>query len=162
AVMKMNEDGSFDVFVDVHDGGLGATTIITQVIAEVLGVPVDDVFIHTSEIEMVPFACGSNSANRLTAVIGAVQRVAQQARRQVLTAAGRMLNMLPETLRIVDGNVVTATGQSYPLSRVAEHTLFVEHRQIMTTASWKAQHTPTACAVQGVEVEVDVETGYVR
>jgi putative selenate reductase molybdopterin-binding subunit len=80
-----------------------------------------------------------------------------------------MLNVLPETLRIVNGNVVSANGQpvgqgydQLPLSRVAEHTLFVEHRQIMTTASWKVQHTPTACAVQGVEVEVDIETGYVR
>jgi putative selenate reductase molybdopterin-binding subunit len=162
AILKMNEDGSFDVFVDVHDGGLGATTMIAQVIAEVLGISVDDVFIHTSELEMVPFASVSNGANKLTAVIGAVQRTAEQARRQILTVAGRMLNVLPETLRIVNGNIVDAKGQSHPLSRVAEHTLFVEHRQIMTTASWKAQHIPTACAVQGVEVEVDVETGYVR
>jgi putative selenate reductase molybdopterin-binding subunit len=169
AILKMNEDGSFDIFVDVHDGGLGATTMLTQIVAEVLGVPVDDVLIHTSEIEMVPFAGGSKGANGLTAVIGAVQRTAEQARRQILTAAGRMLNVLPETLRIRDGNVVGTngepTGQDYqplPLSRVAEHTLFVEHRQIMVTASWKVQHTPTACAVQGVEVEVDMETGHVR
>jgi putative selenate reductase molybdopterin-binding subunit len=165
----MNEDGSFDVFVAIHDGGLGATTILAQIVAEVLGVSVDDVFIHTSEIETVPFTSGSNGANRLTAVIGAVQRTAEQARRQILTAAGRMLNVLPETLRIIDGNVVGANGepvgqayQPLPLSRVAEHTLCVEHRQIMITASWKVQHTPTACAVQGVEVEVDMETGCVR
>ena len=162
AILKMNEDGSFDIFVDVHDGGLGATTIIAQIVAEVLGISVDDVFIHTSEIEMVPFGSGSNGANGLTVAIGAVQRVAEVARRQILTAAGRMLSMLPETLRIIDGNVVGTNGQPVPLSRVAEHTLFVEHRQIMTTASWKTQHTPTACAVQGVEVEVDMETGYVR
>ena len=162
AILKMNEDGSFDVFVDVHDGGLGATTIVAQVVAEVLGISVDDVFIHTSGIEMLPFASGGNGANRLTAVIGVVQRTAEQARRQVLTAAGRMLNVLPETLRILDGNIVGSNEQPIPLSRVAEHTLFVEHRQIITTASWKAQHTPTTCAVQGVEVEVDMETGYVR
>jgi putative selenate reductase molybdopterin-binding subunit len=163
AILKMNEDGSFDVFVDVHDGGLGATTMIAQIVAEVLGISVDDVCIHPSEIAMVPFAsASSHGANRLTAVIGAVQRTAELARRQLLTAAGRMLNVLPETLRVVDGNVVGTYGELVPLSRVAEHTLFVEHRQIMTTASWKAQHTPTACAVQGVEVEVDVETGSVR
>jgi putative selenate reductase molybdopterin-binding subunit len=162
AILKMNEDGSFDVFVDVHDGGLGATTIIAQVVAEVLGVPVGDVLIHTSEIEMVPFASGSNGVNGLTVAIGAVQRAAEVARRQILTAAGRMLKVVPETLRIVNGNIVAANGQAHPLSHVAEHTLFVEQRQIMTTASWKAQHTPTACAVQGVEVEVDSETGSVR
>ncbi len=169
AILKMNEDGSFDVFVDVHDGGLGATTMIAQVIAEVLGISIDDVFIHTSETEIVPFASGSNGANKLTAVIGAVQRTAEQARRQILTAAGRMLNVLPETLRIVNGNIVGANGQPVgqthqplPLSLVAQHTLFVDQRQIMTTASWRALHVPTACAVQGVEVEVDVETGYVH
>ena len=169
AILKMNEDGSFDVFVDVHDGGLGATTMIAQIVAEVLGISIDDVLIHTSETEMAPFASGSNGADKLTAVIGAVQRTTEQARRQILTAAGRMLNVLPETLRIVNGNIVGANGQPVgqtqqplPLSLVAQHTLFVEQRQIMTTASWRALHVPTACAVQGVEVEVDVETGYVH
>jgi len=135
----------------------------------VLGVSIDDVLMHTTEIEMVPCASGDSGANRLTAVIGAVQRTAEQARRQILTVAGRILNVLPETLRIIDGNVVGANGESVgqahqplPLSRVAEHTLFVEQRQIMITAAWKTQHIPTASAVQGVEVEVDIETGHVR
>lgn len=169
AILKMNEDGSFDIFVDIHDGGLGATTILTQVVAEVLGVSIDDVLMHTSEVEMVPFTSGSSGANRLTAVIGAVQRTAEQARRQILTVAGRMLNVLPEALRIIEGNVVGANGepvgparQPLPLSLVAEHALFVEYRQIIVSASWKTQHIPTTCAVQGVEVEVDMETGCVR
>ena len=32
----------------------------------------------------------------------------------------------------------------------------------MTTASWKGQQTPTAFAAQGVEIEVDTETGNIR
>jgi putative selenate reductase molybdopterin-binding subunit len=162
AMMKMNEDGSFDVFVDIHDGGLGATTMIAQIIAEVLGIPVDDVFIHTSELEVLPFASSSNGVNGLTAIIGAVQRAAELARRQILTTASRMLNVLPEALHIVNGNVVDVNGQQVALSRIAEHTFFVEQRQIITTASWKAPYIPTASSVQGVEVEVDTETGYVR
>src|SRR5689334_20897130 len=101
----MNEDASFDLFVDLHDGGLGAATMVAQVAAEVLGISVDDVIVHTSDIETLPFANTGGGVNSLTVVISAVQRVAEQARRQILAVAGRMLKVLPEALRIINGMV---------------------------------------------------------
>jgi putative selenate reductase molybdopterin-binding subunit len=162
AILKMNEDASFDLFVDLHDGGLGATTMITQVAAEVLGVSFDDVVVHTSDIETLPFANTSGAANSLTVIAGAVQRAAEQARRQILAVAGRMLKVMPETLRISNGMVINGSDQPLPMSRIAEHALFIEQRLIMTTASWKLAWEPTTAAVQGVEVEIDIETGYVH
>ena len=38
--MKMNEDGSFSLFVGATDIGTGSDTILAQIAAEVLGVPV--------------------------------------------------------------------------------------------------------------------------
>jgi putative selenate reductase molybdopterin-binding subunit len=59
--------------------------------------------------------------------------------------------------------VITAPeGEKVTIARVAEHSLYKESRHIMTTASWKGMRVPLSFAAQGVEVEVDTETGEVR
>ncbi|HEV2663028.1 MAG TPA: molybdopterin cofactor-binding domain-containing protein, partial [Ktedonobacteraceae bacterium] len=156
AIIKLNGDGSFDVFASVGSGV--ASTLAAQVAAEVLGVTVDDILLHTSDTSLLPFEAGSGTS----LYNSAVQKAAEQVRRQLLSVAGRLLGALPETLRIDSGIITTPKGQAVTVAQVAEHALAVEGRQIMTTASVKGQHEPLSCAVHGVEVEVDTETGEVR
>jgi putative selenate reductase molybdopterin-binding subunit len=156
AIIKLNGDGSFDVFASVGSGV--ASTLVAQVAAEVLGVTVDDILLHTSDTSLLPFETGSGAS----IYNNAVQKAAEQVRRQILSMAGRLLGALPETLRIDSGVITTPKGQSVTVAQVAEQALYVEGRQIMTTASVKGQHEPLSCAAHGVEVEVDTETGEVR
>ncbi len=162
AIIKLNEDGVFDVFVSVNDASAGAATIIAQVAAEVLGVPLADIVIHSSDTANTPYASGSGDAAAFYGGSSAVKKAAEQARRQLLNVAGRMLNALPEALKINNGVVGSSDERQVTIAQVAAHSLYVESRQIMTTASWKVQQTPLVCAAQGVEVEVDTETGAVR
>ena len=48
------------------------------------------------------------------------------------------------------------------IEQVAAYALYTDGRQLITTASWKVQQTPATFVAQGVEVEVDTETGNVR
>ncbi len=154
AIIKLNGDGSFDVFASVGSGV--ASTLVAQVAAEVLGVTMDDILLHTSDTSLLPFETGASIYN------SAVSRAAEQVRRQMLSVAGRLLNVLPETLRIDSGVIASQKGQAVTVAQVAEQALYVEGRQIMTTASVKGQREPLSCAAHGVEVEVDTETGEVR
>jgi len=45
ATIMMNDDGSFNLLVGATDLGTGSDTILAQVAAEVLGVPVEDIFV---------------------------------------------------------------------------------------------------------------------
>ena len=162
AIIKLNEDGSFDVFTARSDNGTGTVTLIAQVAAEVLGVSVDDVHMHTTDTSYSPFETNGNDFSALYSNGGAVKKAAEQIRRQILSVAGRMLNAVPETLKMRNGIVKTARGQQVSIAQVAARSLYVENRQIMTTASWKTSSTPITFAAQGVEVEVDFETGAVR
>jgi len=162
AIIKLNEDGSFDVFAGSSESGTGTVTLIAQVAAEILGVSIDDVFMHTSDTYSVPFETNVNDFSALYSNGGAVKKAAEQVRRQILSVAGRMLNAMPETLKVNNGVIKTAQGQQITIAQVASHALYVENRQIMTTSSWKTASVPMAFAAQGVEVEVDFETGVVR
>jgi putative selenate reductase molybdopterin-binding subunit len=162
AIIKLNEDGSFDVFANANDGNSGSATILAQIAAEVLGVPIDDILMHTSDTTTIPFDTATSASATLYGSGGAVKKAAEQIRRQILTVGGRMLNTLPETLKINAGTITAPNGQTATTAQVASHTLHSEGRHIMTSASWKIQPMPTSFAAQGVEVEVDTETGSVR
>ncbi len=162
AIIKLNEDGSFDVFIGRSDNGTGTVTLIAQIAAEVLGVSIDDVHMHTTDTRTTPFETNVNDFSAFYSNGGAVKKAAEQIRRQVLSVAGRMLNAMPETLKMSSGIIKTVQGQQVSITQVAAHSLYVENRQIMTTSSWKMGSIPMTFAAQGVEVEVDFETGAVR
>ncbi len=162
AVVKLNDDGSCDVFVSVADPT--TKTQLAQVVAEVLGIAVEDILLHTSGTENTPFASTANVASTLYNAGAALRRAAELARRQMLIIAGRLLNVMPETLTIQGGTLTPSllNGQPLTIALVASHLLASEGRQIIVNASWKETTAPTAFAVQGAEVEVDTETGAVR
>lgn len=161
-MIKLNEDGSFDIFVTVTNDGSGAPTMLAQIAAEVLGVSLTNILVHSSETEFTLFASSTDVATAFYAASGATRKASEQMRRQMLAVAGRMLNTLPEVLKISNSHISGPNGQQVLIEQVAAYALYNDGRQLMTTAYWKLQQTPATFAVQGVEVEVDTETGNVR
>jgi putative selenate reductase molybdopterin-binding subunit len=117
---------------------------------------------HTSDTTSTPAHIGESASSSLYFSGGAVKRAAEQVRRQLLAVGGRMLNIMPEALKIKNSVISAPDGQTMTVEQVARHSLYVENRHIMTTASWKSQQVPTTFAVQGVEIEVNTETGSIR
>jgi putative selenate reductase molybdopterin-binding subunit len=162
AMIKLNEDGAFDIFVGIADGSGDAKTLLAQIAAESLGVPLSSILMHTNETSIVPPLIGEGVLSSLYLSGGAVKRAAEQVRRQIIAVAGRMLNALPESLKIHNGVISAPNGQTLTIEQVVRHCLYVENRHIMTTASWKQPQIPIAFAAQGVEIEIDTETGGLR
>ncbi len=162
AIIKLNIDGSLDVFTAANEGENVSRTLLAQVAAEVLGASIEDILMHTSDSTTLPFASGANGSSTLYVDGGAIQKAAEQVRRQILAVAGRMLNMLPENLKLSASVITAPGGKKVSIAQVAEHSFYKESRHIMTTASWKGVRVPLSFAAQGVEVEVDTETGEVH
>jgi putative selenate reductase molybdopterin-binding subunit len=161
AIIKLNEDGSFDIFANASDGGSGSATLLAQTASETLGVPLDDILLHTSDTSSAPFDTATSPFSTLYGSGGAIKKAAEQMRRQLLIIAGRLLSALPEALKISAGTITAPSGQTVTIPQLAAYALHIESRHIMTTASWKPQ-VSTTFAAQGVEVEVDIESGHVR
>jgi putative selenate reductase molybdopterin-binding subunit len=163
ASIKLNDDGSFNVLVGATDIGTGSDTVIAQIAAEVLGVHVEDIIMHSSDTDFTPFDTGAYASSTTYISGGATKRAAELVREQMLEVAGSMLNANPGTLTINDRVITAPNGQAVTVSQVALHSLHVENqRQIMATASWMSYESPPPFAAQGAEVEVDTETGVVR
>jgi putative selenate reductase molybdopterin-binding subunit len=163
ASIKLNDDGSFNVLVGATDIGTGSDTVIAQIAAEVLGVRVEDIIMHSSDTDFTPFDTGAYASSTTYISGGATKKAAEQVRSQILEVASHMLNVNPEKITIKDRIITSPIGQSVTVSQVALHSLHVENQQqIMATASWMSYESPPPFAAQGVEVEVDTETGAVR
>ncbi len=82
ASIKMNEDGSFNLLVGATDLGTGSDTILGQMAAEVLGVPLEDIIVYSSDTDFTPFDKGAYASSTTyisgTAVVKAAQQVAER------------------------------------------------------------------------------------
>jgi putative selenate reductase molybdopterin-binding subunit len=161
--IKINDDGSFNVLCGATDLGTGSDTVLAQIAAEVLGVPVEDILVYSSDTDFTPFDVGAY-ASSTTYISGmAVKKAAEAARARIVARAARLLAVDdPGTIVLHDRRAWAADGRSVSLGDIALNALHTEDQeQIMGTASHVSGESPPPFAAQLAEVEVDVETGQV-
>ncbi|MBP7693852.1 MAG: molybdopterin-dependent oxidoreductase, partial [Anaerolineales bacterium] len=162
ASIKLNDDGSFNVLVGATDLGTGSDTVLAQIAAETLGVPLNDVIIYSSDTDFTPFDTGAYASSTTYISGGAVKKAAEQVRAQIVERAALMLKTAPAGLVLKDRCVTAPDGRRVPLDAIALDSLHTQdQRQIMATASHVSPHSPPPFAAQYAEVEVDTETGQV-
>ncbi len=162
ATIKMNDDGSFNLLVGATDLGTGSDTILAQIAAEVLGVPLENIIVTSSDTDITPFDVGAY-ASSTTYVSGmAVQKAAEDVRTQILGVAGAMLATDPEDLQLSDQRAIAPDESSVGLADIAIRTLYgAEQKQIAATASFVPELSPPPFLASFCEVEVDEATGRV-
>ncbi len=163
ATIKMNEDGSFNLLVGATDLGTGSDTVLAQIAAETLGVPLDAIVVTSSDTDVTPFDVGAY-ASSTTYVSGmAVQRAAEKVRDQILEVAGTALETSIGELRIVDGSVIGPAGEQRSLAEICRRAMYESDQfQIAATASSVPAESPPPFLASFAEVAVDTDTGRVR
>jgi putative selenate reductase molybdopterin-binding subunit len=165
ASIKMNDDGSFNLLIGATDLGTGSDTVIAQMVAEVLGVPLDDVITYSSDTDFTPFDKGAYASSTTyisgAAATKAAQIVADQIKRRAALILGPPVDM--STIRLFNRAAHAPDGRSVPLTEIALDSLHKQQQeQIMAVASYVSPSSPPPFAAQFAEVTVDTETGEVR
>jgi putative selenate reductase molybdopterin-binding subunit len=161
--IKMNDDGSFNLLFGATDLGTGTDTVLAQIAAEVLGVPVDDIIVYAADTDLTPFDVGAY-ADSTTYISGmAVKKASETVAARISARAARLLELDdPREIELRGRRAWAPDGRSVSLGDVALHSLHTEDQeQIMATASHVSGESPPPFAAQLVEVEVDVDTGQV-
>jgi putative selenate reductase molybdopterin-binding subunit len=171
ASIKMNDDGSFNLLVGATDLGTGSDTVLAQMAAEVLGVPLDDIIIYSSDTDFTPFDVGAYASSTTYISGAAVVRAAQAVAEQVAERAALMFNgdtdgehvpVQPHEVHLEDGRAFAPDGRTVTMSEIGHHSLHREdQRQIMAVGSFVSPVAPPPFAAQFAEVTVDSETGMV-
>ena len=164
ASIKMNDDGSFNLLVGATDLGTGSDTVLAQIAAETLGVPLTDIIPYSSDTDFTPFDTGAYASSTTFISGGAVMKAAEKVREQIFERAAKMLKADSiEGMYLRNRAAYRPDGRSVSLEAVALHSLHSEDQeQIMAMASHMSYHSPPPFAAQFAEVEVDTETGQAR
>jgi putative selenate reductase molybdopterin-binding subunit len=161
--IKMNDDGSFNMLVGATDLGTGADTVLAQIAAEVLGVPVDDIVVYAADTDVTPFDVGAY-ASSTTYISGmAVKKAAEAVRQRITARAAELLEVAdPAAITLHERRAWAPDGRSAPLADIALDALHARNQeQIIGTASHVAPDSPSVFGAQAAEVEVDTATGQV-
>jgi putative selenate reductase molybdopterin-binding subunit len=165
ATIKMNDDGSFNLLVGATDLGTGSDTILAQMAAEVLGVPVEDLIVYSSDTDFTPFDKGAYASSTTYISGGAVRKAALKVAEQIKAHAARMLGLEESAvskLELRDRQIFAPDGSALTLAQVALSSLHQQDQhQIIASASHISYECPPPFGAQFVEVVVDTETGQV-
>lgn len=164
ATIMMNENGSFRLLVGATDIGTGSDTVLAQIAAEVLGVPVEKISVYSSDTDFTPFDVGAYASSTTYVSGNAVLKAAREVRQKILEVAAGMLEEPAEHLELADEQVTSKrTGKSVSLSEVGHRAMYVvDQKHIIASASFVPQESPPPFAAFFCEVAVDIETGLVR
>ncbi|MCJ7725941.1 MAG: molybdopterin-dependent oxidoreductase [Acidimicrobiia bacterium] len=163
ATIKMNDDGSFNLLVGATDLGTGSDTILGQIAAEVLGVPLAMIVVTSSDTDVTPFDTGAYASSTTYVSGKAVEKAAIEVREQIIGVAAAMLQTSREDLEVGDARVTAPDGSSVTLGEICLRAMYgADQFQIGATASCVPEESPPPFLASFAEVEVDVETGMVR
>ncbi len=169
ASIKMNDDGSFNMLIGATDLGTGSDTVLAQMAAEVLGIPVDDMIVYSSDTDFTPFDKGAYASSTTyisgTAAVHAAQKVADR----IKIRAADMFNLvesvekvMPEMVKLAKSTAIAPDGRTISMQEIAHNALHHENQeQIMAVASYVSPVSPPPFAAQFAEVIVDIQTGQV-
>lgn len=176
-VVKVEEDGEVVVLCAAPEIGAGQVTVLRQMAADAIGVPLTAVSLPPTDTATSPFN-GPVASSRTTYHVGnALHLAGQEIRRRVRALAGDLLAVDPDLIDLEDGVIVQqGTGPRLTLGELLHasgpegHSLVAEARytsagSALLKADPGGEWVSTIfwmIASQAAEIEVDTETGTIR
>jgi CO/xanthine dehydrogenase Mo-binding subunit len=174
AVIYFNQDGRITIATASVEVGQGARTVLAQVVAEVLGVPVNTISFSDPDTDITPFDASTTSSRTTFHMGNALKMAAEDVKEQLTQLGAAVFECGPEEIEVRDGKVG-------PVNRPEEAMTYVEVLRHQFAAGacligrafyyppssrGKAFHgSPSLFWMYGAhaaEVEVDPETGRVE
>jgi 4-hydroxybenzoyl-CoA reductase subunit alpha len=181
AMVKMNDDGTVTLLTGALDIGQGAETILSQIVAEELKIPVDEVQVIAADTETTPVDIGSWISGNAYVTGNATRVASTEVRKKLLDMAVEEMEANVADLTLGDKCVYVAGSPERKLTyRQLVAASIQKHRgdSIIGEGHWRTMRDeafhPSLATTKGrwtenyafdaqvAEVEVDVDTGQVR
>ena len=178
AVVRLCEDGTIDYLTGATDCGQGSDTVLVQIIAEELGLRVEEIDIKRVDTALTPCDAGSYGS-RVTVLAGeAAQKAAQDVKSQLARVAAENWEAAPEDIVFRNGQVFvkTAPERSMPFRKLAQIACYSGSGAVILGRGYSQYGievldfdkglgncgTSYSFTSQLSAVDVDMETGFVK
>ncbi len=177
AILKMDDFGKVDLFTGATDMGQGSDTVIAQIVAEELGLNIEDIHVIHSDTDICPWDVGAH-ASRTTFVAGnAALGAARKIKSRILEMAAKELYAPLEKLVLGNRHIQHADepDRKVEVGKLLRKAHFSHGGQMLMAESFydpanenmgkdfRGNMSMTyTFGAHGVRVKVDEETGKVK
>jgi CO/xanthine dehydrogenase Mo-binding subunit len=163
ASVKVNEDGSVNLHLGATDLGTGSDTIMAQIVAETLDIPVEKVIVYSSDTDMTPFDVGAYASSTTYVSGNAVKNAAEKLKNKIKEKAAHYLNTDVDNIVVKNQNALNKeNGEEISFGDLFTKLFYTfEQEQLTASASYVGNESPPPYMATFAEVEVDLETGKV-
>ncbi|MFH1954799.1 MAG: molybdopterin cofactor-binding domain-containing protein [Pseudomonadota bacterium] len=179
AVVQLGQDGAVNVLSGAADIGQGAETVISQIVAEELGVLMEDVRITAADTGVTPLDPGTFGSGVTVRAGNAARLAALEAKNKLFEFVARKLEANPEDLVAANRKIFVKgspeTGMTFkdaikgyqyadlPMPIVGRASWFPPATEPTTLFKEDGNFSPSySFMTQSAEVEVDLDTGRVK
>ena len=167
AIVKLLPDGTAEVIAGVQDIGTGTRTVLAQVAAEELGLPLDSVRCVLGDTLSAPYGPASGGSMTLASMTPAVRSAAREALRALIELAAVMLDLEDADASdfvVKEGEIIYRED---PEKHIAFHVVTAKMDNYMIVTKGARGPNPDDKGINTfgahfVQVAVNVETGLVR
>ncbi|MBI4330493.1 MAG: molybdopterin-dependent oxidoreductase [Chloroflexi bacterium] len=176
AFVKFNEDGKATLITGAVENGQGTETMLAQIAAEELGIPVEDMTVVAGDTELTPMDVGSFLMAATFITGNAVKQAAADAKRQLFETVAPRLGAEPNDLTADNRRIYVkshpekgmyyadairrSTVKGIPIIGKGYFNAKTEYLNVLT-GEGRSSPTYSFCA-QVSEVEVNPHTGQVK
>jgi xanthine dehydrogenase molybdenum-binding subunit len=158
AFIRIDPDHTVTLFVAVPEQGGGQRSNLCKLVAEVLQIPLENVFLSPPDSDVNPYDFGLVGSRGTYAIGSAVIEAAEDAKRKLLERASRKLGVPPEKLETLDGIIYVKDD---PKRQITWRRAMGPTYTIWGYGHYEPDYSLCNFMISFVEVEVDTETGKV-
>jgi carbon-monoxide dehydrogenase large subunit len=167
--VRVHPTGKVTVFTGSHSHGQGHETTFAQVVADRLGIALDDVDVVHGDTGQVPFGMGTYGSRSIAVGGGAIMKALDKIIAKGTKIAAHLLEASEGDIRFRDGKFTAGPDKSVPFAQVAL-SAYVPHNYPLETLepglNENAFYDPTNFTFPAgshiCEVEIDPETGVTK
>lgn len=164
AILKLNDQGFFNLLIGATDIGTGSDTILAQIAAETLGVSTNDIIVYSSDTDLTPFDCGAYASSTTYVSGNAVRKTAENMKKLIEKEGARKFNVSKDMV-VFDGEYIKTKDGALSISlKDFSNELYYSHsqKQLIASNSYVGKKSPPPFMAGFAEVEIDTETGKVE
>lgn len=166
ATLKVNDDGLYTLAIGAADMGTGCDTTMSQIAAEVLECPLENIMVTGADTDTSPYDSGSYASSTAYVTGKAVELCALKLREKICALGAKKLDVTPEAVGF-DGEKVyieegERAGESISLVNIATASMCGNEIALEETVTHSSKLSPPPFMVGAAELEVDTLTGEIQ
>jgi CO/xanthine dehydrogenase Mo-binding subunit len=163
--LRISGDGSVVLKGALHDMGCGTNTTMAQIVAEVLDIDIEKVYVPEADTLVSPFDSAGTQASRVTFVCGgAAKKVSEQLREKMIKYGQMIFECEENDIIMKDGFIWNSKNAASRLT-YGEAAVIIQKKyydEAGETITFQSPGNPASYGVNFAEVEVDRITGRVK